>query len=209
MKIETLLVGPLEVNCYVISSDKGNSIIMDPGADPEQILRYIKFHDLIARYILNTHGHVDHIGSNAYIKEETGALLMIHKDDAFMLGQKQDAYIAGLLNAKPSPEADRLLNDGEIIELDDIRLEVIHTPGHTPGGVCFYTGKELFTGDSIFVGGIVRTDFPYSHHMTLIKSIKERILTLPDDTIIYPGHNYGITPETTVRREKTENPFIT
>jgi hydroxyacylglutathione hydrolase len=198
MKIEILCVGPLEVNCYIISTNKDNAIIIDPGADPDRILKYIKFYALDAKYILNTHGHVDHIGSNAYIKSETGAQLMIHKDDAFMLGQVQDSYIAGLLNAKPSPQADRLLNDGDIIELDDVKLEVIHTPGHTPGGVCFYNENALFTGDTIFVGGIGRTDFPYSDHRTLIRSIVDRILNLPADTVIYPGHNYGITPTSTV-----------
>ena len=208
MKIETLCVGPLEVNCYIIGTNKENAIIIDPGADPDKILQYIRFHDLKTKYILNTHGHVDHIGSNAYIKSETDAQLLIHKEDAFMLGQIQDSYISGLLNAKPSPDADRVLNDGDIIELDDVKLEVIHTPGHTPGGVCFYNGSVLFTGDTIFVGGIGRTDFPYSHHQTLIKSILDRIMKLPDDTIIYPGHNYGITPTSTVSREKVENPFI-
>lgn len=208
MHIETINVGPLDVNCYIISSEKDNAIIIDPGADPEKILKYIEFHDLKAEFILNTHGHIDHIGSNAHIKSATDAELLIHEDDAFMLGQVQDSYISSMLNAKPSPPPDKKLKDGDILELDNIKIKVIHTPGHTPGGVCFYTDNYLFTGDSIFVGGIGRTDFPYSDHMTLIKSIKERILTLPDDTIIYSGHNYGITPTSTIAREKTENPFI-
>ena len=208
MKIETLRVGPLEVNCYILATEKENAIVIDPGASPEKILRYLSFNNLKAKYILNTHGHIDHIGSNAAIKSGTEADLMIHKADAFMLTDVQDSYIAGLLNAQPSPAADSTFDDGDTIELDEIKLKVIHTPGHTLGGVCFHMDNALFTGDTLFVGGIGRTDFPYSDHQTLINSIKNRIFTLPDDTIIYPGHHYGYTPTSTIGREKVENPFL-
>jgi hydroxyacylglutathione hydrolase len=208
MKIETLCVGPLEVYCYILITQKDQAIIIDPGADGDEILKFLKFHDLKTRYIINTHGHIDHIGNNAYVKEKTGADLLIHEDDAFMLGATQDKYLVSLIKATPSPKPDRLLEDGDIIELDDVKLQIIHTPGHTPGGICLKTGKILFTGDSLFVGGIGRTDFPYSDHNSLINSLKKKILSLPDDTLIYPGHNYGITPTSTIQREKMENPYL-
>ncbi|HRT71471.1 MAG TPA: MBL fold metallo-hydrolase, partial [Syntrophales bacterium] len=159
------------------------------------------------KYIVNTHGHVDHISGNQEMKKKTGALIVVHEADADML-VSTPAMVLRMFGAKPSPPADITVSDGDTIAVGSVVLEVLHTPGHTPGGICLYTDGYVFTGDTLFVGAVGRTDLPGGSWTVMYRSIKEKILTLPDDTIVLPGHNYGSSPTSTVGREKRTNPFL-
>ncbi|UCF29854.1 MAG: MBL fold metallo-hydrolase [bacterium] len=205
MTLEHLLVGPLQSNCFIIGDEKtGKAAVIDPGGDGPEIIKRIqsKPWDVVA--ILNTHAHFDHIAANAELVRGTGAPLMVPQLDAALLDQAAfQARMYGI-SVQESPKPDRLLEDSDIIEIGGERVEVIATPGHTPGGVTFRSSLGIFSGDALFAGSIGRTDLPGGDFETLIKSIKERILALPDDTPVYPGHG----PSTTVGRERQYNPFL-
>jgi glyoxylase-like metal-dependent hydrolase (beta-lactamase superfamily II) len=178
--------------------------VIDPGDDAPEILAELAAAKLKVKYILNTHGHFDHVGANKKMKEATNAPILIHASDAPMLPTlSAHARMFGL-SAENSPEADQLIKDGDIISFGkNITLKVIHTPGHTPGGVSFYTDKIVFVGDTLFAGSIGRTDFPGGDYDTLIASIQKKLFLLGDDVVVYTGHG----PETTIGREKRLNPF--
>ena len=163
------------------------ALVIDPGADVEQILSVADKEGLEIVTIVNTHAHGDHTAGNAKLQSLTGAEIIIHALDA-------DGY----------PEADILIIDEETFQLGEIIYDLIHTPGHTPGGICLLAHGNLFTGDTLFVGDSGRTDLPGGHRPTLAKSIR-RLMKLPDDTIIWPGHNYGPTPSSTIHWEKRNN----
>jgi hydroxyacylglutathione hydrolase len=203
--LEHLLVGPLQSNCFILGDEEsGEAVIIDPGGDGDMILNAIARKSWKVTAILNTHAHFDHIAANARVKEGTGAPLMAPKDDAPHMGQAHvSARIYGL-EVDASPDPDRVLSDGDSIDLGNEKIEVVSTPGHTPGGATFVTSIGIFPGDSIFAGSIGRTDLPGGDYDTLIHSIKTRILTLGDDTPVYPGHG----PATTVGRERAHNPFL-
>lgn len=205
MKIIKLEVGQLGANCYIVYCEKTlQGAVIDPGGNGKEIIGILKRNNIKLVCILNTHGHADHITANDEIKEATGAPVFIHSADAKMLTSAQEnlsAYIGNNFVCKP---ADRLLNDGEIIIVGDIQFQVIHTPGHTPGGVCFKANDTVFCGDTLFQQSIGRTDFPGGSHSQLINSIKNRLLVLADHTIVLPGH--GDT--TTIGDERHTNPFI-
>ncbi len=205
MFLKTIVAGPLGVNCYLIGCRKTNAgAVIDPGDDAPIILNAIKENNLNIKYILLTHGHVDHLAHLTKIKQETVAQFLMHQEDAFLMkGLFAQALMFGLPNPG-NPKPDRFLTDGEIIALGELRIKVLHTPGHSPGSVTFYVDDKLFVGDLIFAGSIGRTDLPKGDYQTLLDSVQKKIFTLPDDTIIYPGHG----PETTVRQEKAMNPFF-
>ena len=205
MKIIKLEVGQLGANCYIVYCEKTlQGAVIDPGGNGKEIIAILKRNHIKLACILNTHGHADHITANDEIKEATGAPVFIHGADAKMLTSAQgnlSLYIGNNLTCKP---ADRLLTDGEMIKVGEIEFQVIHTPGHTLGGICFKADDNLFCGDTLFKQSIGRTDFPGGSHSQLINSIKNKIMILPDQTIVLPGH--GDT--TTVGDERYSNPFI-
>ncbi|MCX5702409.1 MAG: MBL fold metallo-hydrolase [Candidatus Omnitrophica bacterium] len=205
MILETLCLGSMQVNCYVLASEAGGqAIIIDPGAEEDKIKRILMRHKLKPAFIINTHGHIDHIGCD----DEFGVPVYVHRQDAPMLkdpGVNLSAFLISPFSVKSKINP---LEDKEKIELGKISLEVIHIPGHTPGGICLLmhkpSNKILFTGDSLFFQGIGRTDFPGADEGILIESIKEKLFKLSDDTVIYPGHG----PSSTIGEEKKNNPFL-
>ncbi len=205
LMVETLVVGPLFSNCYIIWDDSEKlGAIIDPGDDAEIILETIKKLGIRIKYILVTHGHFDHVGAVAEIKKETGVEFLAHKDDLFFIEESENAAKRWGIIIKQPPNPDRYIKDGDKIDIGKYSLKVIYTPGHSPGGVSFLNDKMIFSGDTIFQGSIGRTDFRKGSIKDLTKSIKERLYTLPDDTIIYTGHG----PNTTVGEEKIYNPFV-
>jgi len=205
MILKILALGALETNCYILGDEKTKQgVVIDPGGDFEIIEDHLKKLKLKAKYIVLTHGHVDHIGALAQLKKATGAEILIHSKDSAML-YDPNQNLSFFSGDKIIPvKADRLLGEGDIIECGEIKLEVIYTPGHTPGGISLVTDKMIFTGDSLFCGSIGRTDFPGSSYQKLISSIKEKLLSKDDDFIIYPGHG----PSSTVGEERKNNPFL-
>ncbi|GAB4336102.1 MAG: MBL fold metallo-hydrolase [Calditrichia bacterium] len=203
--IQTLCIGNFEVNNYLVKCpETGETMLVDAGENPEPLLEAIRNFGGKLSYLVNTHGHGDHMGSNAAILNATNAKLLIHKLEAEYLINPQLNLSAFLGYPITSPKADRLLEEGDEIELGKLTFKVLHTPGHTPGHITLYGHGVAFVGDVIFHGSIGRTDFPGGSTQLLIESIREKIYTLPDDTVLYPGH--GTT--TTVAREKASNPFV-
>ena len=204
MKVEYFVVGPIDVNCYVISDDNGIGAVIDPGGNAERILAYIKKENLDIRYVLNTHGHGDHIGADDAVRDGTGAPLYIHAADADMLTDARknlSAFMGYQALARP---ADVLLHGGEEITVGDIKLKVVCTPGHSAGGVCFVGDGFVFSGDALFADSIGRTNFPGGSQVELVSSIKRELMVLPDETEVYPGHG----PKTTIGWEKVYNPYL-
>jgi len=206
MKIETFRVGPMDNGVYlVIDETTQHAALVDPSFESEPILDVIRERGLRLDWILNTHGHYDHVINNAFFKRETGAPLAIHAGDLpFLKDMKGQALWLGIEHVEDSPTPDRLLNEGDIVEVGDLQLRVRHTPGHSPGGVTFVVENVALVGDVLFAGGIGRTDLPGGDAETLFHSIRAKLFTLPDDTIVLPGHG----PSTTIGREKRTNPFV-
>lgn len=204
--IKTIPVGPLEANCYVYYDDTKEALVIDPGGDPAEIKREVEALGLNVKYVVNTHGHFDHVGAVREIKEAFEAELAIHEADSTLLADAHDhAVIFGeSISSQPAP--DLLLTDGTELRVGKAAFDVIHTPGHTPGGICLYEKNEkiLFTGDTLFAGSVGRTDLEGGSHQELMKSIKEKLVPLGDDVKVYPGHG----PETTIGTEKEINPFL-
>jgi len=210
MKIKKLVVGPLQANCYVVWDRAGGSAaIIDPGGDPEEIISVVDDEKLKPVVLINTHGHIDHIAANRAIKERYDIPLLIHREDSASLtdpGLNLSAMGFGQLDSPPS---DRELQDGDEISVGEIMLKVISTPGHTPGGICLLISRSdqpdvIITGDTLFAGGVGRTDFPGGSWNLLMESIRNRLLSFPDETIILPGHG----PHSTIGEERKSNPFL-
>lgn len=198
-------VGPMGANCYVIGCEETKeAAVVDPGGEVGKIQDYLQDKGLKLKYIINTHGHIDHIAGNDRLREATGARLLIHELDAPMLEDTRlnlSAFMGFEVSFKP---ADQLLADGDTIEVGKVKLEVVHTPGHTRGGICLVAEGAVFTGDTLFNGSIGRTDFPGGDFDAIINSIKLKLMALPDDTAVYPGH----MGPSTIAYERKHNPFL-
>lgn len=207
MIFDLVVVGPLGVNCIILGCEETRQgIVVDPGDEVERVLAQVDKHALSLVAIINTHGHFDHVGGNQLLIKARKAPLYIHQADAPMLGRVAQVAAMYGLPGENSPEPDRSLEDGMIIEFGTYRLQVIHTPGHTPGGCCLYLESEnkLIAGDTLFADGVGRTDLPGGSHEQLVQSIKSRLFTLPDSVQVYPGHG----PATSIGHEKRHNPYL-
>lgn len=202
MHLYRLVVGPLGVNCYIIM-DQDEALVIDPGGNGQGIKSFLEEKGFKLKYIVLTHGHFDHVGAVADLKDENVEIL-IHEEDLYLYEiANQQAMNFGIEIPKlPSP--DRFLAEGDRVEFAGMSLDVIHTPGHTPGSISLYGHGLLFTGDTLFANSVGRTDFPRSSHDALMKSIKDKLFKLPDDTRVLPGHE----DETTINIEKENNPFL-
>ena len=204
MILKRLVVGPFASNCYIVGSESNQEgMIIDPGDEAEAILKNVKDLGLDIKSIVLTHGHIDHIGAVKEVKEATGAEVAIHADDAQALQESSVSAMFGLSYPTPLP-ADRLLNDGDSIDIGDLHFLVVHTPGHSPGGICLVGEGMVFSGDTLFNYGIGRYDFPGGSYNQLMNSIHTKLMVLPDNTIVYPGHG----PDTTIGTEHRGNPFL-
>jgi glyoxylase-like metal-dependent hydrolase (beta-lactamase superfamily II) len=205
MVLIRLIVGPLQVNCFILADEKTKeAVVIDPGDDAQAILKIIKEKDLKVKYIVNTHAHFDHVGANKAIKEATGAELLLHEADAPLLAAAANQSRSFGMDPVSSPAADRYVKQGDVLTAGEVSLKVLHTPGHTPGGISLLEEGLVFTGDALFAGSIGRADFPGGDLLTLIRSIRTQLMTLPDNTKVFSGHG----PATTIGEERRENPFL-
>ncbi len=205
MILEKVTVGPLGVNCYILASEEfKKAIIIDPGDQKNKILKALRKYNLQPAFVINTHGHYDHIGCD----DDFGVPVYAHREDVKLLRDQSLNLSAFFSKAYTVGSEITALEDKELVVLDDIELEVIHTPGHTPGGICLLMKKPLnnilFSGDTLFFESVGRTDFVQGGAEDLIESIKQKILVLPSDVLVYPGHG----PDTSIGHEKEYNPFV-
>lgn len=209
-EIINLEVTPFSQNARIlIAGDKKSAVVIDPGGEPERILKALTSRGATCKEIWLTHAHLDHCGGVAPLIEATGAELLAHAGESQLRSNVE--YVCQMYGVPPGlmvncPEPDRTIDGGDVLELGDDRFEVLFTPGHSPGHVCFYHRESgtLIAGDTVFAGSIGRTDLPGGDHRLLLKSIQSAILSLPDETVIMPGHG----PDTTVGEERRTNPFL-
>lgn len=208
MFVKQVEVGNMAIFAYLVACKVAKeALFIDPAAETERLLKEAQSREYTIKYIVNTHSHGDHTMGNKRMKELTGARIIIHEDDAQGLIQQPLQLIAAL-GGEPSPPADITVREGDLITIGQTSLKVIHTPGHSPGGMCLYHKGMVFTGDTLFVGAVGRTDLGGGSWETLVSSIHNKLFTLPDDTIVAPGHNYGDAPKSTICREKVYNPYV-
>jgi glyoxylase-like metal-dependent hydrolase (beta-lactamase superfamily II) len=201
-------VGNFSIFSYLVADELAKeALFIDPSAEHDLLLKEAAAHDLTIKYIVNTHSHIDHSMGNREMVRRTGARVVIHEADApGLLDTPED--IMQMFGAEPPPPADILVSDGQRIQVGSVALRVIHTPGHTPGGMCLHIDGMVFTGDTLFVGAIGRTDFPGGSYRELEHSIRTKLYTLPGDTVVFPGHNYGMRPTSTIDLERRTNQFV-
>jgi len=187
--LRKLVVGPYQTNCYILGCKETNQgLVIDPGDEVLRIVKEISRSGLEIKYIAITHGHIDHVGGVSELKRITKAPVLIHRLDAGALGNRLDGF----------------LEEGQSLQVGNYTLSVIHTPGHSPGGVCLYAPGAVFTGDTLFAGSVGRTDFPGGSHELLVQGVRQKIFPLGDSPRVYPGHG----PESTIGRERMTNPFF-
>jgi hydroxyacylglutathione hydrolase len=204
VEVHTLVVGALQTNCYILSA-QGESIIIDPGDEGERILRLINDLGTRPTRIIATHTHFDHVLAVSTIRKKLNVPFLIHRDDLPLLESMQSRVRQFMgFEVPPPPSVDGFLKDGQILTLGNEKIRVLHTPGHSPGSLSISTDETVFTGDALFNQSIGRTDLPGGDLKTLLRSIREKLFKLDDETAVYPGHG----PETTIGDEKLANPFV-
>ncbi len=208
MFVKQIEVGSMAIFAYLVACKiTKEALFIDPAAETERLLSEAQSREYTIKYIVNTHSHIDHIMGNKRMKDLTGAEIIIHEKDADALIH-QPASMLEMFHAEPSPPADIMVRDGDLITIGETSLKVIHTPGHSPGGMCLYHNGMVFTGDTLFVGAVGRTDLGGGSWEVLSASIRNKLFTLPDETVVAPGHNYGDAPKSTIGREKVYNPYV-
>lgn len=204
MKVKRFVLGMYQINCYLVWNEQNQKgFLVDPGTYSEAIKEYVEEKNIKLECIILTHAHGDHIGGLEKFMSDYNIPVYIHEKEASILKDSKLNYSAGIAGHKVEMEADRLLKDGETLEIGGIPLRILHTPGHTPGGICIYIAPFLLSGDSLFEESIGRTDFSYCSTDDLINAIKSKLYALPDDTKVLPGHGM----ETSIGHEKKRNPF--
>lgn len=205
MIIKKIVVGPLEVNCYILGcEDTKETAIIDPGDNADQIISTIEKEGLKPKCIINTHAHFDHIGGVKEVQDHFKIDFLLHKEDLFLVENASEQATAFGLKPISRPDVNKYIDNDEKITLGNKSITVIHTPGHSPGCVCYYSDNNVFVGDTLFAGSIGRTDLPGGSYEILINSIKEKLFPLGNSTTVYPGHG----PSTTIGDEKEHNPFL-
>ncbi|HYM15735.1 MAG TPA: MBL fold metallo-hydrolase [Dehalococcoidia bacterium] len=204
--VHGIVVGAFQENCWVVGNRRtGEAICIDPGDEPEEILAMARDMGVRIRYIANSHAHIDHILGVRRIREETGARFLLHRGDLELARSTAAQARAWMgVEIEDPPEPDALIADLDEIDVDGLKVQVLHTPGHTRGSVCFYANGVVFAGDTLFQGSIGRTDLPGGDQDEEMASIVERLLVLPDETIVLPGH----MGQTTIGQERQRNPFV-
>ncbi|MFO0754554.1 MAG: MBL fold metallo-hydrolase [Thermodesulfovibrionales bacterium] len=203
MLIKTVVVGPLQVNCYIIGDEAlKRALVIDPGDEPDRILHIVKEAELRVDYVVCTHGHFDHVGAAADIRRETGAKVVLHRDELPVYAAAKDMAAFWGYDLEPLPEPEAFVQEGDVLTFGRLSLEVFHTPGHSPGGICLYGENTLFSGDTLFAGSVGRTDFAGGDLAQLRDSFR-RLMILPETTEVQPGHG----PASTIGREKRTNMF--
>lgn len=203
--LDCVTVGWLQVNCYILACPRTRAaVIIDPGAEAPRIRERVRALGVKPVLVANTHGHLDHVAANADVAEAYGAPVAIHRDDLFFLTLEDVLGLGPLLQARPSPAPSVFLAEGTPLEIGDLRVRILTTPGHSPGSCCLLLGAYLFSGDTLFAGGVGRTDLPGGDPRALMNSLARKVLTLPPETRILPGHG----PETVLSDELLENPFL-
>ena len=204
-------LGPFRVMTYLVACPHTlEAVIIDPAGEEDKILALIQTHGFKIKYILNTHGHSDHVLGNPKLKEVLNVPVCMHEaDDRFFSDPAVREKSSKELGLPPPDPADTKLKDEDIVEVGTLNIKVIHTPGHTPGSLCYLVEGNLFCGDTLFVGAVGRTDLIGGSLETLLESLEKKLIALPKETIVWPGHNYGDTPTSTIGREMEENPYIT
>jgi glyoxylase-like metal-dependent hydrolase (beta-lactamase superfamily II) len=210
LSVTAAVVGPLAVTSYLVACpETGEALLIDPGGPAPSLSARLQREGWRLKFIVNTHGHADHIAGNDQWAARTGARIVIHHLDWEFFRRPEMQAAARAEGFAPLSRADLLVNDGQRLPLGRWEAMVLHTPGHTPGAICLYFPGHLFTGDTLFVGAAGRTDLPGGSLETLISSLEAKIMPLPDETRIWPGHDYGDTPSSTLGEEKIHNPFLT
>jgi hydroxyacylglutathione hydrolase len=209
--IKQIMVGGFEVFTYIVACpETRQAVVIDPAGEDEKILSLIREEGFRVKYILNTHGHADHVLANQQLKKALSVPTCMHQLDNEFFSQKEVRGLsAAELGLQPAEPADIALKEGDVLKVGTLEVRVIHTPGHTPGSACYLVDGNLFTGDTLFVGSAGRTDLVGGSLDMLVDSIAKKILPLPKDTVIWPGHDYGDTPTSTIAREMEENVYIT
>ncbi len=203
MILQKFVVGPLENNCLIIADEESKeALVVDPADEPDRILDFIGENHLKVKYIVCTHAHFDHVGALVDIKEGTGAIIVLHKDELFPYRNVNKQAAMWGFSADPLPEPDMLVSEGDFLEVGGLRFEIFHTPGHSSGGICLYGEGILVSGDTLFAGSVGRTDLP-GGNMELLKKSFQRLISLPGEVRVLPGHG----PETTIKKEKIDNFF--